>query len=1083
MRIYHNSRDSSCRTPFGAIEIERTLTLSLFVYDQTNINCRLRIWIDTEGETIMPMTLIHKEDHLCFTCELTSKKPNIIWYSFIITYPSGDSIFYGPRLNHVGGEGMIYHSHPSSFQITVYKKRIVPDWYKKGIVYQIFPDSFHRGSDFAQNAKFVSDQKRNGIPKNILYKWDTLQGYDKNDQGEINVWNFYGGTLAGIQEKLPYLKNIGITILYLNPIFEAASPHRYDTGNYMKIDPLLGNEDSLRNLINSAQDHGINIILDGVFNHTGSDSMYFNKYGNYPTIGAFQSTESPYYDWFHFDDSSIGYDCWWGVDDLPNINEETTSYRDFIFNDKDSVICKYLNMNIKGWRLDVADEMPDDFIVDLKKAMIDTQIDSVLLGEVWEDASNKISYGKLRRYLLDDELDSTMNYPFRDSLINYLLGKINAYQIQEQLVSLQENYPEEAFYAALNLLGSHDRARILTLLGEAPTEDLLVSQDKANYRLNPDQRNLAKTRLWLALIVQMTLPGVPSIYYGDEAGMEGYSDPYNREAYPWGKTDLDTQTMVRNAIGLRRSNPIFIDGSFTALAYDDDIFGYYRELDDEKALTLINRSTTDTKQVTFDREDKIPVELLNNTKIDLNDQSATITLSPLSAYVIFFPKKIRLALSMPDGLGVLCHITSLPNQAKPGKLLEPATRFIDLLAAANQKYWQILPLNPVDQYNSPYASTSVFAGNLELLPDDMTTLKHKFKTFIEDNDYTQFIQANNEWLNPYACFTILSDHFNNSKWQTWPMPYRTYSESLLQDKHIQAKLPFVYYCQYEFHRLWSELKKYASVHDIKIIGDIPFYVSEQSADVWANPELFMLNEDGSLASVAGVPPDYFAEEGQLWGNPIYNWDAMAKDKWQWWIARFKRAMNLYDFVRLDHFIGFESFWSIPNNSKAKDGAWSFSVGFSLFAEAYKQLGPLPFIAEDLGVITPAVRSLMAQTGFFGLDIIQFSYQNDYVALRHKIVCSGTHDNQTLYSWCLATFPELEPSKLADHILEMLCRSRAPIVIIPLQDILMLDDDSRMNTPGTTIGNWLWQANEKTFDLETIEKLRSLAKIHQESLVK
>ena len=315
----------------------------------------------------------------------------------------------------------------------------------------------------------------------------------------------------------------------------------------------------------------------------------------------------------------------------------------------------------------------------------------------------------------------------------------------ELLISLQENYPADAFYAALNLLGSHDRIRILTLLGNAPAEDILPSNDKGNYRLKSDQRNLAKTRLWLALIIQMTLPGVPAIYYGDEAGMEGYSDPYNRGPYPWDNIDPDTQTMVRSAIGLRRSNQLFVDGSFSIFAYDDDIFGYYRELDDEKALILINRSTTDDKRLTFARDKKTPVELLNGTKIDIDDQSGIITLVPLSANVIYFPKTKRLAEPMPKGLGVLCHITSLPDHQKSKRLMESAKQFIDFLVASKQKYWQILPLNPVDQFHSPYASTSVFAGNLELLPDDMVTLRQKYNSFIKDDSYNQFIQENSDW--------------------------------------------------------------------------------------------------------------------------------------------------------------------------------------------------------------------------------------------------------------------------------------------------------------------------------------------------
>ncbi|HBS60173.1 MAG TPA: hypothetical protein DEA44_13005, partial [Firmicutes bacterium] len=299
--------------------------------------------------------------------------------------------------------------------------------------------------------------------------------------GKIFAYDFFGGNLRGVLAKLPYLKQLGVGAIYLNPVFESPSNHKYDTGDYKKIDPLFGDYPLFSQLCSRARELGMAIILDGVFSHTGSDSRYFNKEGRYPELGAYQSTASPYFPWYRFHNHPDQYECWWGIDTLPNVNELEPSYLDFIADNEDSVLKYWLRAGIKGWRLDVADELPGRFIKHLHTVLKAQDPAAVLIGEVWEDASRKVSYGTERAYLLGDELDSVTNYPFRSMLLDFILGVDDAAQTQHRLTSLAENYPREHFYAALNMLGSHDVPRILSLLGEAPPQESLSIIDQARY--------------------------------------------------------------------------------------------------------------------------------------------------------------------------------------------------------------------------------------------------------------------------------------------------------------------------------------------------------------------------------------------------------------------------------------------------------------------------------------------------------------------------------------------------------------------------------------------------------------------------
>ena len=348
---------------------------------------------------------------------------------------------------------------------------------------------------------------------------------------------------------------------------------------------MLGSEEDFRTLCAKAEALGIRILLDGVFNHTGSQSIYFNADGFYPSLGAAQSPDSPYYDWFSFHPWPTDYDAWWGIKTLPAVREEAESYVDYIIEGKDSIVRRWLRAGASGWRLDVADELPDRFIEKLRTAVEETKADAVLLGEVWEDASNKISYSQRRRYFLGKELHGVMNYPFRTALLDYLKGG-DANAFREAMETLREHYPPAAFHSAMNFLGTHDTPRILTVLG---ANDMPASkEERSTFRLSPEERALGLARVRLAALVLFTFPGSPTVYYGDEAGMEGWEDPFNRGTYPWGQEDLALRDHFARLGGLRRMRPSLQQGDIRWLYTADALLVYERTLAGERTVTAVN---------------------------------------------------------------------------------------------------------------------------------------------------------------------------------------------------------------------------------------------------------------------------------------------------------------------------------------------------------------------------------------------------------------------------------------------------------------------------------------------------------------
>lgn len=1053
MRVYHDSRRIEFRSPFGAVTIGQTVRLRLDVRDDPGAICVCHFWREGSSEKAIEMAREQRDDFLLFSCSVSPESADIFWYSFIITGSDGQVRYYGVRDGRSGGEGTLRDGRTPAFQLTVYQAEPVPEWFKGAVFYQIFPDSFNRGADWQQRSGAALAEPRKGIQKALRPAWDSPQTYQKDAAGRVTRWDFYGGTLSGIIEKLEYLRDLGITAIYLNPIFAATSNHRYDTADYYRIDPMLGDEKVFSDLCDQAKAMGISIMLDGVFSHSGCDSRYFNKFGNYDSPGAWQDPASPYRSWYRFDASATGYECWWGVDDLPNLEENDPVYRDFICG-PDGVVAHWLRTGARAWRLDVADELPDNFIACIHTAARTERFDAVVLGEVWEDASNKRSYGHLRRFLLGGELDSVMNYPFRDNILNFLLGRISAGETADRFCSLYENYPPDAFYSALNLLGSHDRPRVLTVLGGAPDESALSESDRAKFRLSAEQKKLGLARLWLATLLQMTFPGVPSVYYGDEAGLEGYSDPFNRASYPWGQENCEAADIAINAIALRNSDPLFITGRFEPFSWTDDVFGFYRTGDSETAVVLVNRSLDQPRIIELPARGRHAAELVTG-RMAVNNGKIALTLPPLKSAVVRMTDGSGFCRPVEPGNGVLCHISSLPGNS--------TRRFIDQLAASGMRYWQVLPVTTTDVVGSPYAGYSAFAGNTALLGLRDEDMLERFSKLTDRAEFEIFCSKNAGWLDPFCAFAAIRSLLPEIPWQDWPAAYSHYSGKLLNDPALADKIHCHAFFQFEFYREWQALRDYAHSKGILIIGDLPMYVAEDSADTWSRPELFKLDAGGRAAQVAGVPPDYFAPEGQLWNNPVFDWDALKNEGYEWWLKRLAHAFNLYDYVRLDHFRGFESYWSVPAGQKALAGRWRPGPGITLFEAAFARFGPLPIIAEDLGQITPAVRALVARCGFPGMDVMQFSEDDvrsdSFRIQQDRIAYTGTHDNQTLVGWCSEKYPDENPREVARELMARLLNSGASVVIMPLQDILGLGDEARMNTPGTDSGNWQWQADE------------------------
>lgn len=632
MVIEHDSQRLLYRTPFGAALVSSQVRLRLYVkIDEIPRSVKLVFsFMDQKAQQVNMYYIDSLAGGSLYQAQITMPdRVGLVWYYFVLESNSR-TYYYGNNEKRLGGLGRVYEKDPLPYQISVYKKDFkTPDWFKDAIVYQIFPDRFSKeGMDGLKNTD------RQGI---IPRQWEETPYYKAEQFGGQYLANdFFGGSLMGIINKLDYLKELGITAIYLNPIFEAFSNHRYDVGDYERVDPILGTNDDFKRLCQEAKGRGIRIILDGVFSHTGSNSRYFNKEGTYPSLGAYQSKDSPYYSWYSFKNHPDDYEAWWGIKTLPHTRELEPSFMDYILTSDKAIVKRWLDYGGSGWRLDVADELPPEFLRALRKAVKEKMPEAVIIGEVWEDATNKLSYGKLREYLLGEKLDSVMNYPLRGAIIDFACKRIDAAGFAMRLMSLYENYPKEAFYSLLNFLSSHDVARIITLLADCPLSKDLTKDEKAVFRLNRAQLDLAKKRLGNALLLLMTLPGVPCIYYGDEVGMEGYEDPFNRRTFPWQALDETILSLYKRMIKLRKDNRVLVTGEFEILYSYKSCLAFAR-YDKEKFLAVaVNMGS----EPTFTRLDlarfqpKQAIDLESKANISIVDGIICFDLAALESRII-----------------------------------------------------------------------------------------------------------------------------------------------------------------------------------------------------------------------------------------------------------------------------------------------------------------------------------------------------------------------------------------------------------------------------------------------------------------
>lgn len=601
IQAMHDSQNIEFRKPFGAIVVGNKVELSI------NINKEIIVAIELKqfDGTILNIGMNKKclnNGKFKYSVEIdTADVAGIIQYYFILI-DGYKRLFYGNNDEGLGGIGKLYDYNPIPYQITTYKKSYLPDWYKEGVVYQILIDRFCNGNE----DKSINFPKENSF---IYGNWNDSPMYIKDNFGRIVRYDFYGGNLKGIIKKLHYIKSLGVNIIQLSPIFKSPSCHKYDVSDYEIIDEMFGTNAEFRELCKAAENKGIKIILDVIFSYTSSDSKYFNKLGNYDDVGAYQSPNSKYYNWYKFNRYPYQYESWWGIVERPNVDVMNKAYIDYIINCENSIIKKWMDVGIHGWKLNVLDELPDEFIELIRAKMKRINKEAVLLGDTWDDASNKISYSKRRKYLYGKEVQGVTNYPLREYLINFTKGYITSEKLKKKIMSLYENYPRESFYGNLNIAGTNDTERILTALD-------------GKFEL-----------LKLFTVIQFMLPGVPHIYYGDEIGIIGGKEPDNRKSYPWGKENIKIINFYNEIISIRNKENGLKKGDLTIHDTEPSIFSFSRKYRNEEIVVLVNVS----------REEKLIENItLKGNYINLTNINEKYKFIGTKSEVVIFPNEFKI---------------------------------------------------------------------------------------------------------------------------------------------------------------------------------------------------------------------------------------------------------------------------------------------------------------------------------------------------------------------------------------------------------------------------------------------------------
>lgn len=577
MRILFDSKQLLYKDPFGTLTPGQSCTLHIHIPTQVQTTAVKCCFFWEDGTPAMETALeygMKRGAYEIFQGKFTFQYTGLYFYHFHITTRTGSFRLYkaGNETNMEAGDQWQVSCVPADFT--------TPDWAKGGTMYQIFPDRFFRSGKCDLTGKLE--------PYTVHQRWDEEVAWQPTPEGIVLNNDFYGGNFRGIAEKMDYIASLGTTVLYLNPISKSFSSHRYDTGDYKTPDPMLGTEADFAQMCAAAHARGIRVILDGVYSHTGSNSLYFDKDGAFGGHGAYSDPQSPYVNWYTFHDYPDSYNCWWNFDTLPTVKKMEPSFLEYVITGEDSVVAHWLRLGADGFRLDVADELPNEFVALLKKRIRELKPDALLVGEVWEDASNKSAYGVRRRYFVDGELDSCMNYPFRTAILNYIKGWDDGRGLAETVMTIAENYPPQVLLCNMNLLGTHDTPRILTAL----VDDFDGSrEEKAKRHLSRTQYYTAQERLVMASFLQYTLPGMASLYYGDEAGMEGYKDPFNRRTYPWGQEDQELLAHYRRLGLMRKHNPALRLGDISFFQAGDRKLGFTRTYQGTRLRVCMNRSS------------------------------------------------------------------------------------------------------------------------------------------------------------------------------------------------------------------------------------------------------------------------------------------------------------------------------------------------------------------------------------------------------------------------------------------------------------------------------------------------------------
>ncbi len=558
------------------VETPRALGASAFV---------LRIAKDGERDRDIPLDFIENKrgvdvyETVLDTSLMCGTEENGLFYYEFLFLRGFDTLFTD---THNFVDYTLADNSAGRFILLVHKQDYTtPDWFGGRIMYHIFVDRFAKGEKECpvREDAILNEDWENGIMQ-----------YPEKAGDKLANNMFFGGTLWGVAEKLDYLKSLGVGIVYLSPIFEAYSNHKYDTGNYLKVDEMFGGDEAFEYLLEKAAELDIKIILDGVFNHTGDDSIYFDKYGRYGNTGAYSDAFSPYRNWYRFRRYPDEYEDWWGIKILPKLNHTVEDCRRY-FTGADGVCEKYVKMGIGGWRLDVADELSDEFLDELRETVKKaSDNEAIIIGEVWENAAEKISYSRRRRYLRGDQLDSVMNYPLRNGILDLLIYR-DASLLGDVLKSIYASYPKCVCDSLMNLLGTHDTERILTMLGDCGKDVSDISNKEfSTMKLDANSRKRGISLLKLASVIQYTVYGVPSVFYGDEAGIEGYSDPFCRRTYPWGRENKELLAHYRKLGKIRTENNVFCKGEFEIEYCNGAVIIYSRYDESSKITVAVNAS-------------------------------------------------------------------------------------------------------------------------------------------------------------------------------------------------------------------------------------------------------------------------------------------------------------------------------------------------------------------------------------------------------------------------------------------------------------------------------------------------------------